>query len=1096
MKLELVCGKSSKKRSNYLYKKAWQRVQIGKKTIILVPEQYTLETEKALLDANAQSKGIIKIQIMSIKRLMNWIFSGIKNPSSTLLDETGKTLLIKSILRKHSDELLLFDRAANMSGFSSAVGDFIGDLKKFNVGSDELLDAAMDEDKDSPIYKKAHDISLIMNYYQSASENINAIDIDESMDILCEIIDEASKKLKEFFADTSVYMDSFDYIPAKNIQLIFSILPHVDDFSVSITVDKDRQGELYTAGIDTVESIENVAEGMGIQAQIKYIDDDSADKDAGIEHLQKYLYAYPYRKYEGESNITITKALGKNEEVEHVASAIMHLVGEGRYNWSDISCISSSLDRYASYISRIFKAYEIPYFLDERRTVTSHPIVVWLLSSMQFCSTYLREHLMDMIKTLYTPLSSDDCEEFEDYCIACSIQGNMFLRDFRRGTKTYDLKKLNDNRKQIINVVKDFDICKKTSADWAKEIYKLLGSAQIIDVISTERIRLEKEGRLDEAAETAQSWNVVIKILDQLHTISTDDLLDLDDILSLLEESFLNVQIGVLPTGVNNVTVGDVGRSKMSNIKCSFILGANEGLLPMPMPEGVIFADSELESFKQKGIAAGRGGEFRKSESNYNLYHAIISPTEMLNISYDSSEGKESALVVRKIKSLLPNVLTEGAYIDPMTAPAAAFWASAKALGAIGDSRPYPSGTWKEGMAVLMKDEKYANQIDKMYNFAAGGSSQHEIMQRADGNLVASVSQLEQYAKCPFAYMITYGLQPENDPTANIEHISSGSYLHKVMEEFGKELTGKDLEKLSDEDLDIMMQKQAKHIASVFEDGAFSIDAKREFLADQLLETARRSGQVYVKGLKNSDFVPIAHELTFDMGRDFGPINIDLPNGKSVLLRGKIDRVDEYQLSDKKWIRAVDYKSGKKSIDLTGLMTGENLQLFIYANALTTDNNDTKAAGVFYFPLRNDYTDEDKDRSDVERLNGVFVDNANVVGALDASIDAGQKSEIVNLAYKNDKTPRKSNAIKTVSYFDAAMKASMNTAKNLCTMMDKGHMDVNPITDKTTSACAYCDYQNVCRFGAQVYNQRQKPNEAKVDEYINSFMGGNADEVD
>ncbi len=36
-------------------------------------------------------------------------------------------------------------------------------------------------------------------------------------------------------------------------------------------------------------------------------------------------------------------------------------------------------------------------------------------------------------------------------------------------------------------------------------------------------------------------------------------------------------------------------------------------------------------------------------------------------------------------------------------------------------------------------------------------------------------------------------------------------------------------------------------------------------------------------------------------------------------------------------------------------------------------------AGVFYFPLRNDYTDEEKDKSDVEKMNGVFVDNSNVL---------------------------------------------------------------------------------------------------------------------
>ncbi len=119
-----------------------------------------------------------------------------------------------------------------------------------------------------------------------------------------------------------------------------------------------------------------------------------------------------------------------------------------------------------------------------------------------------------------------------------------------------------------------------------------------------------------------------------------------------------------------------------------------------------------------------------------------------------------------------------------------------------------------------------------------------------------------------------------------------------------------------------------------------------------------------------------------------------------------------------------------------------------------------------------------------------------MVSALDTSIGAGQKSEIVNLAYKNDNTPRSSKAIVSHEYFDAALKASMSTAKSLCEKMDKGEMEVNPIADKNASTCAYCDYKNICRFGAQVYNQNQKPSDEKAAEYIKGFMEGEKDEVD
>ncbi len=96
------------------------------------------------------------------------------------------------------------------------------------------------------------------------------------------------------------------------------------------------------------------------------------------------------------------------------------------------------------------------------------------------------------------------------------------------------------------------------------------------------------------------------------------------------------------------------------------------------------------------------------------------------------------------------------------------------------------------------------------------------------------------------------------------------------------------------------MQKKAKHLAAVFDEGMFTVDEKSEFMAQQLIATARRSSKVYVKNLKRSDFIPIAHELTFDIGRQFGPVKIDLPDGNTALLKGKIDRVDEFTMGDKK----------------------------------------------------------------------------------------------------------------------------------------------------------------------------------------------------
>ncbi len=205
-----------------------------------------------------------------------------------------------------------------------------------------------------------------------------------------------------------------------------------------------------------------------------------------------------------------------------------------------------------------------------------------------------------------------------------------------------------------------------------------------------------------------------------------------------------------------------------------------------------------------------------------------------------------------------------------MAHPSAALSISAKNLGAIGDMRPVADGTWNSALSALTNDKRYISIIDKMYNFAAGDDDYVSNMVDHDNNMVTSVSQLEEYAKCPFAYMVSYGLHPQLDPSSEIEYTASGAFLHKLMEDFGRELNTMDVDSAMDRELDIIMQKKAKHLAAVFDEGMFTVDEKSEFLAQQLIATARRSSKVYVKNLKRSDFIPIAHELTFDIGRQFG----------------------------------------------------------------------------------------------------------------------------------------------------------------------------------------------------------------------------------
>ena len=80
-------------------------------------------------------------------------------------------------------------------------------------------------------------------------------------------------------------------------------------------------------------------------------------------------------------------------------------------------------------------------------------------------------------------------------------------------------------------------------------------------------------------------------------------------------------------------------------------------------------------------------------------------------------------------------------------------------------------------------------------------------------------------------------------------------------------------------------------------------------------------------------------------------------DGVTVSISGFVDRVDGWEHDGKLYLRVVDYKTGRKSFDLTDIWNGMGLQMLLYLFTLADEGEalygkQIEPAGVLYLPAR------------------------------------------------------------------------------------------------------------------------------------------------
>ena len=198
--LHLIFGTAGAGKTTLLHERIADCVSGGGRAILLVPEQYSFESEKALY-RRLGARGALQVGVLSFTRLCDRIFREYGGLAGVHLEEAAKYLLMSVALGEVGGALKIYGKNAANAAFAASMCEQISELKTAGASPEALRGAA--QDLGGAFGDKLSDIALIFDAYQAVIER-GYSDPDDCLARACKRLEG-----RNFFAGYDVFIDGF-----------------------------------------------------------------------------------------------------------------------------------------------------------------------------------------------------------------------------------------------------------------------------------------------------------------------------------------------------------------------------------------------------------------------------------------------------------------------------------------------------------------------------------------------------------------------------------------------------------------------------------------------------------------------------------------------------------------------------------------------------------------------------------------------------------------------------------------------------------------------------------------------------------------------
>ena len=204
MSLQFIMGNSGAGKSRYAYQKILaEAMRHPEKTyLIIVPEQFTMQTQKELVSLHPAG-GILNVDILSFQRLAYRIFEETGGSLYPVLEETGKSLVVKRVAQEKKKELTILGSTLKRTGAVSQMKSLISELKQYQIAPSELDTWAEETGEKKLLAAKLKDTGVIYRAFEEYLEN-RYVTAEDVLEVLAGKLEESS-----LIRNSEVLVDGF-----------------------------------------------------------------------------------------------------------------------------------------------------------------------------------------------------------------------------------------------------------------------------------------------------------------------------------------------------------------------------------------------------------------------------------------------------------------------------------------------------------------------------------------------------------------------------------------------------------------------------------------------------------------------------------------------------------------------------------------------------------------------------------------------------------------------------------------------------------------------------------------------------------------------